>query len=225
MTPQQFIEWGRRIADKYAQAASQLDGNQRAHEFDGDSLAAYEYLGKSNEVARAFTIPGGQEKLALTLALQQLPGEGSLLSQDSEANFDQVFQALQPVLSEILDGMWLGEWEFNDSGLVGILKIDRESDPGKGPFHVVYIDPRGITHETAVTRNDEEYGMSYESLHIEVKYSSPSWKIHAFIFRWDRQKMAGIVDHGETEGRHSFYAVKKVRVIPPPLPPPLPRRL
>jgi hypothetical protein len=51
--------------------------------------------------------------------------------------------------------------------------------------------------------------MSYESLHIEIKYTHPTWRIHAFIFRWNRQKMAGIVDHGETEGRHSFYAVKR----------------
>lgn len=28
---------------------------------------------------------------------------------------------------------------------------------------------RGTAHETAVTRDDEEYGMSYESLQIEVK--------------------------------------------------------
>jgi hypothetical protein len=214
MTPQEFIEWGRRIADGYAEAASRLDGNQRAHEFDGDSLAAYEFLNKSNEIARAFTIPGGQEALALTPALLHLQ------SQDSEEAFCQVFQALQPVLSEILDGMWLGEWEFNDSGLVGTLKIDRESAPGKMPFRVAYIDSQGTTHEAAVARDDEEYGMSYESLHIEIKnYSSPAWKIHAFLFRWDRQKMAGIVDHGETEGRHSFYAVKKVRHGPPPLPP------
>ena len=107
--------------------------------------------------------------------------------------------------------MWLGEWEFNDSGLVGALKIERVNIPVKGPFQVVYIDSQGTSHETVVTRNDEEYGMSYESLHVEVEsHSSPSWKIHAFMFRWDRQKMAGIVDQGETEGRHSFYAVKKL---------------
>ena len=120
--------------------------------------------------------------------------------------------------------MWLGEWEFNDSGLAGRLKIDRETAPGKGPFQVVYTDSQGIAHETVVTRDDEEYGMSYEALHIEIKYSSPTWKIHAYIFRWDRQIMAGVADHGETEGRHGFYAVKKARVVPPPLPPPLPPR-
>jgi hypothetical protein len=200
MTPQEFVEWGRRIADGYAEAANKLNAYQRGHEFDDDAMAADEFLSKSNAVARAFTIPGGQEKLALTPALLQLQ-QG-----DGEANFDRIFQALLPVLGEILDGMWLGEWQLNDSGLAGTMKIGR----GEGAFQVVYIDSQGTAHETVVTRNDEEYGMSYESLHIEVKYrSSLPWKIHAFIFRWDRKIMAGIVDHGETEGRHSFYAVKR----------------
>jgi hypothetical protein len=212
MTPQQFVEWGRRIADGYAASASQL--NPRSSEFDDDSMAADDFLNKSNQLARAFTISGGQETLALAPALLQLQ------SPDSEQTFKQVFQSLQPVLYEILDGMWLGEWDFNDSGLAGMLKIDRESTPGKGPFRALYIDSRGTSHETVVTREDQEYGMSYESLHLEVNYPSfPAWKIHAFIFRWDRKIMAGIVDDGETEGRHSFYAVKKVRQVPPPLPP------
>jgi hypothetical protein len=205
MTPQQFVEWGRRIADGYAQTANGPNAYRGWHQFDADAFAADEFLKKSNEVARAFTIPGGQEKLAFVPALLQLS------SQDNEANFDLVFQALQPGLSEILVGMWLGEWEFNDSGLVGTLKIDLESSPGNEPFHVVYVDSQGTIYETVVAREDEEYGMGYESLHIEIKYSSsPAWKIHAFIFRWDRQKMAGIVDNGPTEGRHSFYAVKKL---------------
>ena len=211
MTPQQFVEWGRRIADGYAQTANGPDAYARGHQFDADAMAADEFLGKSNEVARTLTIPGGQERLAF------VPGLLQLSSQDGEARFDQVFQALQPVLSEILDGMWLGEWDFNDSGLAGILKIDWASVPGETPFQVVYIDSRNFVHATTVTRDDEEYGMSYESLHVEVESRYPPWKIHAFIFRWDRHIMAGIVDDGETEGRHSFYAVK--RATPPPLPP------
>jgi hypothetical protein len=203
MTPQEFVDWGRRIADGYAEAASKLNAYQRGHEFDGDTMAADEFLSKSNEVARAFTVAGGRERLALTPALLQLQG-------DSEANFDQIYQSLRPVVWEILEGMWLGEWQLNDSGLAGTLKIDRQNSPGNEPFRAIYIDSQGTVHETVVTQDDEEYGMSYESLHVEVKYrSSPPWKIHAFIFRWDRQIMAGIVDDGETEGRHSFYAVKR----------------
>jgi hypothetical protein len=75
-----------------------LSANQQAHEFDGDSMAADEFLSKSNEVARAFTIHGGQEKLALDLASLQPQG-------DSEANFDRVFQSPMPVPGELLDGM------------------------------------------------------------------------------------------------------------------------
>jgi hypothetical protein len=208
MTPQQFVEWGRRIADGYARAA----GNP-GYEFDDNAYSADDFLQKSNQVARAFTIPGGQERLAVVPALLQLS------SQDNQADFDRVLQALQPALYEILEGMWIGEWEFSDSGLMGRLQIERDSAPRQEPFYIVYIDSQGTAHETVVTRDDEEFGMGYESLHIEIKnYSSPAWKIHAFIFRWDRQKMAGIVDHGETEGRHSFYAVKKLHHGPPPLP-------
>jgi hypothetical protein len=133
---------GRRIADGYAEAASRLDGNQRAHEFDGDSLAAHEFLSKSNEMARAFTIPGGQEALALAPALLHLQ------SQDSEETFGQVFQALQPVLSEILDGMWLGEWEFNDSGLVGTLKI-----PGCALAWSIRVDNRNSPGQVGISRH------------------------------------------------------------------------
>ena len=217
MTPQQFVEWGRRIADGYADASSRLNFFQRAHEFDADGMAADDFLNRSNEIARAFTIPGGQDMLALTPALLQLQAP------DSEETFNQVFQALRPVLCEILDGMWIGEWDFNDSGLAGMLKIDRETAPGKGTLRALYLDSQGKAHDAVVTREDLEYGFSYESLHLEVDYPShPAWMIHAYIFRWDRHIMAGIVEHGETEGRHSFYAVKKVRYVPPPLPPPLP---
>jgi hypothetical protein len=215
MTPQQFVEWGRRIADGHAGAAG--NPNRRGYEFDDDAWAADDFLQKSNQLARVFTIPGGQERLALVPALLELS------SPDSEAIFDRVFQALQPVFYEILNGMWLGEWEFNDSGLFGTLQIERDIPPGQEPFHIVYIDSQGTPHETVVTREDEEYCMGYESLNIVIKnYASPAWKIHACIFRWDRQKMAGLVEHGETEGHHSFYAEKKLRHGPPPLPPPIP---
>lgn len=209
MTPQEFVDWGRRIADGYADAATRRPFMQRAHEFDADSQAAYEFLGTSNGVARALTVPGGQEKLA------QVPGLRASQPTD-EAIFNEVYQSLRPMLNEILEGMWLGEWVFNDSGLIGMLKIDRQ--PAPETFRAVYIDSQGITHETVVTRDDEEFGTSYESLHIGIKDSYPEWKIHAYIFRWNRLKMGGIVDHGETEGRHSFYAVKREIAAKIPIP-------
>jgi hypothetical protein len=90
MTPQQFVEWGRRIADDHAGAAG--NPSRYGYEFDDDAWAADDFLQKSNQLARVFTIPGGQERLALVPALLELS------SPDSEATFERVFQALQTVL-------------------------------------------------------------------------------------------------------------------------------
>jgi hypothetical protein len=49
--------------------------------------------------------------------------------------------------------------------------------------------------DRAPTRQEGDFTVVF-SLRQDQELFEPCWKIHAFIFRWDRQKMAGIVDHG-----------------------------
>ncbi len=221
MTPQEFVDWGLRLADALAAKANTY--YFKASEYDHYSIGASNCTENAAKVAKVMELPGATEKLAAVAVFSQAAVPDPARWEESESQFLDVYRVIEPTLEEILDessvAAWVGDWEFNDDGSIGSLSVSRGSEPTAKPWfkrlEMSYTDHAGVVYDVAVT------GYTPSGFQFTIKTNpSRTWSVHAYLFDRDRTKMAGFVESGSrTRG---FYALKKPRVIslPPPLPSP-----
>ena len=102
---------------------------------------------------------------------------------------------------------WYGNWSMNHDGFAGTLTIsDTKADCG-GPLWcdmaVSYLDNKNVRHNGRIERIDN----NGQHMVFYIDFSGTMQKFDAYIFSWDKGKLAGTTYWG---GRtFGFYANKK----------------
>jgi hypothetical protein len=102
---------------------------------------------------------------------------------------------------------WIGKWDMNHDGWRGTLVIsDSKVDCATSPWcHLVlrYIDAKGQQISGKIGKIDQKF----QHMTFYLNFPNNTQKFDAYLFSWDKQKMAGITYWG---GRtFGLFAVKK----------------
>ena len=111
------------------------------------------------------------------------------------------------LLADAQKGDWFGNWAMNHDGFAGTLRIvDRPVDCG-GPawcdMAISYINDRGVRLPGTIERIDDKG----QHMVFFINFPGNRQKFDAYIFSWDKGKMAGTTYWG---GRtFGFLATKR----------------
>lgn len=101
---------------------------------------------------------------------------------------------------------WFGAWAMNHDGHVGTLTIgDTKADCASTPWcdmSVRYVDSDGKTVRGTINRIDDHL----QHMLFTVHFPGNEQRFDAFIFSWDKAKLAGLTYWGGR--RFGFYAIK-----------------
>jgi hypothetical protein len=102
---------------------------------------------------------------------------------------------------------WIGKWDMNHDGWRGTLVIsDSKVDCATSPWcHLVlrYIDAKGQQISGKIGKIDQKF----QHMTFYLNFPNNTQKFDAYLFSWDKQKMAGITYWG---GRtFGLFAAKK----------------
>lgn len=112
-----------------------------------------------------------------------------------------------PLLADAVKGEWFGTWTMNHDGFAGNLQLkELKADCANTAWcdmSVSYLDNKGIRHAGLIEKIDDKY----QHLVFYINFPGNKQKFDAYIFSWDKQKLAGTTYwRGRTFG---FYANKK----------------
>ncbi len=101
---------------------------------------------------------------------------------------------------------WFGNWSMNHDGFAGTLRITDRPVDCAGPIWcdmaISYVDNKGVTHRGAIATIDG----NGQHMVFYISFPNNRQKFDAYIFSWDKRKMAGTTYWG---GRtFGFYANK-----------------
>ena len=111
------------------------------------------------------------------------------------------------LLAQVPKREWFGDWAMNHDGHVGTLRVaELRADCG-GPawcdMAVSYLDSRGVRHAGRIEQMDGRL----QHMVFYINFPNNRQKFDAYIFSWDRRKLAGTTYWGgKTFG---FYATRR----------------
>ena len=102
---------------------------------------------------------------------------------------------------------WYGSWSMNHDGFAGTLTITDTKVDCAGPLWcdmaISYRDNKGVKHNGRIERIDS----NGQHMVFYINFPGSRQKFDAFIFSWDKGKLAGTTYWG---GRtFGFYATKR----------------
>lgn len=110
------------------------------------------------------------------------------------------------VLADAKKTEWFGIWAMNHDGLAGTLRItDSKVDCATSDWCdmvINYVDNKGVSHSGSIEKIDGKG----QHMVFSINFPGNRQKFDAYIFSWDKRKMAGTTYWG---GRtFGFYATK-----------------
>ena len=102
---------------------------------------------------------------------------------------------------------WYGDWAMNHDGFAGSLRImDTKADCATTlwcDMAIRYVDSKGVQFTGVITRLDDKG----QHLAFYINFPANRQKFDAYIFSWDKGKLAGTTYWG---GRtFGFYALRR----------------
>jgi hypothetical protein len=121
--------------------------------------------------------------------------------------FMSLFLFPDPLLADAQKGEWFGAWAMNHDGFAGTLKIvGTKADCASSAWcdmAINYVNNNGIKYTGSIEKIDSKG----QHMVFYINFPQNQQKFDAYIFSWDKQKLAGTTYWG---GRNfGFYAVKK----------------
>ncbi len=102
---------------------------------------------------------------------------------------------------------WFGDWAMNHDGLAGTLRIaDTKADCASSlwcDMAISYLDDKGVRHTGKIEKIDDKW----QHMAFVINFPNNQQKFDAYIFSWDKSKMAGTTVWGNR--KFGFYATKK----------------
>jgi hypothetical protein len=111
------------------------------------------------------------------------------------------------LLADAEKGEWFGQWAMNHDGFAGTLRIvDTKADCASSAWcdmAISYVDNKGVRHAGRIEKIDDKG----QHMVFYINFPGNRQKFDAYIFSWDKQKLAGTTYWG---GRtFGFYASKR----------------
>jgi len=101
---------------------------------------------------------------------------------------------------------WFGTWAMNHDGFAGTLNIMDTKVDCAGPLWcdmaINYVDNQGVRHSGRIDRIDSKG----QHMIFYLNFPGNSQKFDAYIFSWDKRKLAGTTYWGGST--FGFYATK-----------------
>jgi hypothetical protein len=102
---------------------------------------------------------------------------------------------------------WFGNWSMNHDGFAGTLRVsDLKVDCASSAWcdmAINYVDNTGVNHRGSIEKIDD----NGQHMVFYINFPGNRQKFDAYIFSWDKQKLAGTTYWG---GRtFGFYATKR----------------
>lgn len=102
---------------------------------------------------------------------------------------------------------WFGDWAMNHDGFSGTLRItDTKADCASSlwcDMAISYLDDKGKRHTGKIEKIDDKG----QHMAFVINFPNNQQKFDAYIFSWDKSKMAGTTVWGNR--KFGFYATKK----------------
>jgi hypothetical protein len=102
---------------------------------------------------------------------------------------------------------WFGDWSMNHDGFAGTLRIaETKADCASSAWcdmAISYVDNKGVRQAGRIERIDQQG----QHMVFYINFPGNRQKFDAYIFSWDKQKLAGTTYWG---GRtFGFYATRR----------------